>query len=859
MLETVKQKELLEKVKGRFEDAVSYDRKWQEVSRESFGFRDSEGQWTREEKDILHEEMRPALTLNVVKAHVDLVKGLNEDIKKRFIATPIGVEDSFLCEVLNNVIYWMYRKGDYESEEDLAFESSLICGRGWVGIDYTIDEQNMNDIKVKLINIPVHEVHKDPASRRRDLSDSSYIFWDRWYTLEDFAIKYPKFEQKAREAFEFEAWPKYPLIDELAGDSFAYEGHDINDESDYSDPLDVNYFDTKKKQIRVVHMEYWKYVKKYHVYNYDTGTLEPINIPWKLYKEHYEKNFPGKKLRYETTTVKEVWWCQFCGEDILYHGKSPINYPGYSVVPCFMFEDVSRRSGNHFGIVELMKDPQREINKRTSQTLNLFNQQVQPGVYAESRAFQNVDQAEQSLKESGSVTWLQDGAIAQQRFQERSVPTFPTAVLQMGEYAREMLRHITGINPDLLGMNDKRQEPGIVVQLRQQQGMAILRPVFAAYNKMREEIFKRLVSIVMSHMPRAQILKILGEPGRFRIDNGMIVDTINNLSANLNAVSNAKYDIDAEPESSSTTQNALELATYMEMNKNGFPVDPKVIVGKTNLPVSEKLSWIKFIEQSQAAASEAAKAEMDLKLKELEMKRELELAKIEANVKIASTKASLQREKDIMKTAVDQEKLRLQDVRDRETAKIKMKQIMSQAALGQDEARREWKEMAIRADIDQKRLILDVVEVMAQSRNSQTAEGVKASIEMYKAAINSKDASEERKLKAWQSILDAYITMDVEKGKMALENTRQRSDIAKSVLETGAATRQQMLDAAVREHDSARKAATDLEKERIKAKTSEKVADKQAEAAKVTAKENAKASAAAAKQSSVSEKKNKPL
>ena len=855
MFEQLNKEVLLERVKDAFDDSVAYDSTWQTNAMEAFGFRDGHAQWTKFEKDILSEEGRPALTLNVVKAHIDLIKGLNEDIRKKYVATPISIEDGFLCEVLNNVIYWLYQRYDFDSEEENAYESSLISGRGWLALDYNLNEENMNEIKISLTSVPVHEVRRDPASRKKDLSDASYIFWDRWLSLEDFAVKYPKFEQKAREAFDTGAWPDYPLLEGLTPEATLLS-HDINDESDYSDPLDLNYFDSKKKQIRVCHMEYWKYVKTYHVYDPETGALQKINAPWKVFKKQWAKVWPNRKLRYETTTTKEIWWLQFCGEDILVHMKSPLEFPGFSLVPCFMFDDVSRRNGHHYGIVELMKDPQREINKRTSQTLNLFNQQVQPGVYAEARAFVNVDQAEQSLKESGSVTWLQDGAIGQQRFTERKVPTFPNAVLQMGEYAREMLKHITGINPDLLGMNDKRQEAGIVVQLRQQQGMAILKPVFKSYSMMRRELFKRLVSIVMTAMPTKQIIKILGENGRYTSDGqGLITDKVTGLTCNVRDVKHSQYDIDAEPESASLTQDALELSTFMEMMKNGVPVDPKILISKTNIPISEKVAWAQYVEGMQKSQSEAAQHEMQMKMEETKMKYEVEMKKLELEMAIARRKADDQREKDMIKASVDQEKLNLQKVRDDQSAQIKAVQVMAQAQLGAQKEKREFQDMMINADIAKKRLILDVVEVMAQSQNAQSAEGVKAAVEMYKAALTQEGLDKDRELEMAKAVTDAFITMDgVEK-----QDTRDYVKMALDAKANENADRAKLKDGALRAEVDVLKTSmqekSKITAEKIKAEAAVKSAEKNAEAQKVMAKESAKVAKSSANQA----KKEKPL
>ena len=633
----------------------------------------------------------------------------------------------------------------------------MISGRGWVAIDFDIDENKLDEIKITQTNIPVHEVRFDPAARKKDLSDASYIFWDRWLSLEDFCVKYPDYKQFAVRAFENGSWPKDDFLANLSLEDTTV-GHDMNDESDYDDPLDVHYYDAKKKQLRVCHMEYWKFVKKYFYFDPEAGEWKEVEGKWKDFQNEYQLAFPGKELRYETTIQKELWWVQFCGDTILVHAKSPIDYPGFSIVPCFLYSDVSRRTANHFGIVELMIDSQKEINKRTSQTLNLFNQQVQPGVYAEPRAFINDDQAEQSLKEAGSVTWLQEGAISQQKFMERSVPQLPTSILQMGEYMREMLRHITGINPYLLGMNDKRREAGIVVQLRQQQGMAILKPVFAAYQEMRKQLFERQIRIIMAHMPMTQIKKILGEGDRYQIvDDAVIQDTLTNMSCDLSVVGDAAYDLDAEPESNSMTANSLEIATFMELQQAGIPVDPKVIVNKTNIPVTEKVAWINYIDAQMKAGADQADWERKLEERKLEMQHEREMAKIEANIGISERKIEDAKDKDILKSALDERKLQAVVNRDEQTAQIKMAALIAQAKNNDVKAKQEMIRMMLEADIDRKRLILNTFEIMSQAGFAGDELEVKAMVDMYKAALNYKTVTKAEEIKMATSLATAFI------------------------------------------------------------------------------------------------------
>jgi len=726
MLERLAKSKLLKTVRELFDEAISADREWQHSAKESFKFRDND-QWTKEEMQILEEQSRPHLTFNITKAHIDLIMGINEDQRKRYVCTPVNPEDDFKCEVLNNIITHLYEKYEWVDEEDVSFESSVICGRGWTAIDFDIDPFSYDQIKITETNIPIHEVRRDPASRKRDLSDASYVIWDKWLNVEDFIIKYPNMQNKVKEAFATGKWPALESLQRLSPEGDDSPFGDIDDIGDYEDNLDVDFYDSKKRQLRVAHMEYWKNVKKYWVRDPASKKWVPVEEKWEKFKEKFALMYPDQQLVHETRMSKEVWWIQFSGDEILFHGKSPISYPGFNIIPCFLFGDVSRRHAYHFGIVELIKDAQREVNKRISQILNLINQQVQPGLYAESRAFLNKDQAEQSVKEAGTITWLQDGAISSKRFEQRSVPTFPAAIMQMEQFAQEIVRRITGINPDMMGQNDKRQEAGIVVQLRQQQGMTILKPVFKAYEAMKKALFRRQLSIITQHMPLNQIKRILGQEERYVIDNeGSIVDQETGMKCNIKDFRNLDVDIDGEPESASLTQNMMELATYTEMQKNGFVVDPTVIVSKTNLAASEKVRWIEYISNQQKAEGESQEQSFALEKQKLDQLHEREMMKLQIEMQTSQAKVSNQREKDFLKTAADQAKM--DDTRNRDMANLKLKiaELLNKTREGNRAAAQQLLELMQDTKAEQQKLVVQLVDTFVKAKKDITVAKIQA-------------------------------------------------------------------------------------------------------------------------------------
>jgi hypothetical protein len=670
MFEKLTKRKKLDKAKLMFTDAVDSDMIWQREAREDFNFRDGE-QWTEFEKKTLEEELRPALTFNLTKSSVDLIMGMNEDNRVNFRCTPVEPTDDFLCEVLNQIYDWVKENYEFEIEEDAALESASICGRGYVAVDFSPDPKRFGEILLSEVAVPVHEVHFDPAARRPDLSDAGYITWDRWLTPEDFRIRYPKFPASKLDAL-VETGRTFELSANVGAPSEIFEEYrdSDTDETDYSRPLDLNFYDRAKRMVRLIHMEYWEVYKRFFGFNPETGEFEEFDgkLLSKI-RKNYEAKF-GMKFEYEVMMDKRVKWLQFIGDEILYDDISPLPFDGFSLVPMFAFKDVSQRSSNHFGIVRLMKDPQREINKRWSQALNLLNQQVQPGVFAEVDAFLDLDQAQASMKDPGSVTLLNSGGLG--KMEERGMPQFPSAPMQMEEFSQEILRKITGINPDLLGQDRGRQEPGVVVRLRQQQGTTLLKPLFRSFKQMRKQLFKRILSIIMEYMPNEQLMRIMGSNDKFAVDpeSGLLIDVssveqdpetgqpIPTVTANIRDVRNLEYNTQIEEAPGNMTKRTLELSAFMEMQGQGFPVPPEVIISRMDLPATDKKMWLEYINSQQQAQQEQQEEMLatEIGFKDRELSNEEQKAIWDFLVAIA--KVQQQAEKDEKKMVAEGAKLK---------------------------------------------------------------------------------------------------------------------------------------------------------------------------------------------------------
>ena len=680
-----------------FDNAVAADRDWQVEAQEDFAFAAGE-QWTSSEKKVLSDQDRPAMVWNFIKARLDLIMGVVEQNRIRIVPQPVEPSDQILCDVIEAAADNIDEQTRAEVEEDEALLDAITCGRGYVGFDIAPNPKTPGWITFDESSIPVHEIRVDPSSIKDDWSDANHVFREKWFSKEDFRTLYPEHAKDIEElldtgeriSLDAEGSPSDAVFDDLDRDS---------DDSDYDVPLDTDYYSRKKGQIRVIHMEYWESFERYYGFNPTTGQTEEFK---KQELSALKQNIPN--FEHKVLWDKKVNWLQFCKHKILFDGDNPIPYDGFSTVPLFAYKNKSKKRVRHFGIVRLLKDPQKEVNKRWSQALNLMVNQGQ-GISAETDAFVDVDQAEDSWNDPRRITWVTKGALQQGKIQEKPAIAYPDAPVRMEELAQQSMDRISGINPDLLGGDRGRQEAGVVVRLRQQQGLTLLAKLFRNYKEMRKQIFLRKAAVIMRFMPDDQIQKIIGENDKFIIKDGMIIDQEAMKKAQMQAqqmqqqqmqiqqqaqqqgqpppqmpqpapievpqiplrdIKNLEYNIKVQDAPGNMTKEMLELSTYMEMMSKNFPVDPKMVIERMDITAKQKTRWLEFIDQQQAMQQQQMQQQMAMQQQAMQTQTQLEQAKVQLEQakaqiqqQVEQGKLQLEHGKAVIGQQVDQAKLQL--------------------------------------------------------------------------------------------------------------------------------------------------------------------------------------------------------
>jgi len=280
-------------------------------------------QWSDEEKIKLQAQNREGLVWNYIHSGVELISGTLAQNPIRIYPYPVERSDDFLCEVMEDlIIYVDENQCNAEDEEEKAFESGIITGIGDVVVDVNPHPDNPLELQFSEHALEAYEVLVDPAYRKSDLSDARYALYEKWITMEDFKVRYPKHIKDIEEIFA------------------VVSGRSEPEANSYSDSYEIapfEYYDEQSKRILVTHFEYRQAYKRYYYYTQTEGQ-EAQEISQKQSKEIKSQGLPGQVIEIYDT---KVHWCHHIHDRVLWEGESPVFKKNFSICRMQVYSDRS--------------------------------------------------------------------------------------------------------------------------------------------------------------------------------------------------------------------------------------------------------------------------------------------------------------------------------------------------------------------------------------------------------------------------------------------------------------------------------------------------------------------------------------
>lgn len=598
-------------------------------------------QWTQAEKAALHEEGRKAYTFNRTYRVINAFDGFQRQNRSSIIATPRDGADPQTADDLSAAILnVMSRQNGYNTISDCN-KHAWISGFNLMGyyLDYRDDPL---DGDIKFSREPWNSFIVDPYFTKMDLSDCAYLMRRKYIHVEQAMSLVGKSEGRE--------------IEELSKTGFERD----------SKFTWLPYQRQPAARNMVAYDEFYvqKWVSKNVIIDRESGEMTDFDGTEKQFAL-LKANFP--ELDMIKRKKKEIHWHIIVNNKLIRTEVNPYGINEYPFIPfmCIWMPECDQWDLKCQSLSRLMRDPQREANRRRSQFVDLCESQINTGFIAEVDSVVNPKSLYQAGQ--GRVVWknknLNPGAI------ERINPVnIPPGFFQTTEIFDRDIYEIPGMNDAAFGDVSSANESGLMQLIRQSASLVNVQGLMDNLRLSQKHVGERVMRLLQNMSPE-KIERLIGRQ-----------PTEEFFSREF-----SKYEIAVQEGVLTDTQQQMFFRQLIDLSQI-VPIPPELLAEAA--PLQGKSEYNRRIKeyQEQQAEAQAQQQQMEQQL----MQAQMDLATSKSIEQVAGAKERFTRSVANMG---------LEDERSSEAV-----QNRTQAVLDQARAIAELKEINIRNAAEEMRL-----------------------------------------------------------------------------------------------------------------------------------------------------------
>lgn len=550
--------DLLKKLRDFWEEGDIGNQKWRTRAKESFEFYKG-SQWNSGDVEKLKSEGRPHLTFNHIFPIINLITGFQRQNRQDIKVYPRKGGIRPIAEILTELCKHTEDTSNGDYEHSMAFFDGIIGGKSWLHLDVSYQHDPLNgDIVIE--RLPPFDLMEDPNAKEYDLNKSAkFIIRGFWWDKDACVLNYPK-----------------KKVDILGGglDDLSGDNPDVStrETSTYQEDQSAVVDAPKKFRYRV--KEYWwkSYERRKFLINVQNLEVKRIDTTKEKLAAAIMSKAP-RMYRIKERVVPILHCTTTVGKIVLEDIEDPFGgialYPFFRFCPYWVDGDV-------LGVVDNLKDPQQEINKRISQTLHHLNQSANSGWVYEKGAVDDPSLLEDFGSKAGINIEYNTGKPKPERI-------FPVPLseghLRLAGLGAENLKIISGANADLLGQKPERSESGVAMQLRHRQGMTVSEIVFDNFNYTQQLFSQALVELISkTNVYSEEEIRAVIEENKLDVDLAV-----------LKSFKTGRYGIKVSQSPNMPTIRLANFQAILEAVKAGLPIDPRFLIEASDLPNKEEI------------------------------------------------------------------------------------------------------------------------------------------------------------------------------------------------------------------------------------------------------------------------------
>lgn len=573
--------EIISECAALFKSATEYEDESVKSGRESEAFYMGEGQWDPVIRRKLESSSRACLTINKTQKEIDNLCGHQRQLRTDLRYLPVGDGDQKIADILNILSKHALEQCYYEREESAVFEDQVIPGRGIFNLYVDFTKELTGDPKVE--HFTWDQVAFGPHDKM-DLSDCEHLTKHRMFSVgkikavwkkkaEDVETNYKEYVDLKNEGSQ------------LSGDEYSSPAGRVPSMVGTYKTVDI-----ARKEMRV--MECWRRLYLESALAYVGATEKQFSLfGWKSEDKEAVKTIPG--LFVIDKDIVKMRITRYCGGVVL-SDEYPADLPedDFFVVPVYGH----KRGCKFWGKVEIAKDPQREINKRTSQAIDIGNRMAAYGWFIDQNTFVKPEDKEDFKRNSSTPGFVQEVADSTQPPKMVEGTKFPSEIVNLIQMSFQNITELMNISI----VPVEGDSPGAILQ---QQRLRLVgnEYLFDNLSFAKKKIGRLLVAIFQKHYSPDRIFRILSNADSkspVTIGGQSFQDIPREeLISLLQTMDLSKYDVVA---SESTWSPSERIAVMMLLKDMDAPLE--VVIPMADIPEEKKREILAGIQQQQAAA-----------------------------------------------------------------------------------------------------------------------------------------------------------------------------------------------------------------------------------------------------------------
>lgn len=556
-------------------------------------------QWSDSDVSTLNEQGRAALTINLIQPKMDELSGHEREQRTDFRFLPVEDGDQRVCDILNVVVKVITDQCGYPIARSNVFLDQAVVGRGIFNLDISYEDDLRGEVKIE--HFPWQDVRFGPHLKQ-DLSDCEFVHKHRMVSKQYIQSTHPDVKDEIEAIFQ---------------DRGALQVDNTQDQGIFGDrgfPLTVNglqNIDMVRKQVRLI--ECWR-----KIYLKTTVLAQPdddfyvATIGWAKKDIDLAKQLPG--FQDFPGTVKKMRITRIAGGVLLSDDfPADLAVDDFHVVPVY----AHKRGHRFWGKVSQAIDPQKELNKRHSQAIDIGNKAIAAGWFYDANTFPATEK--EKFKRIGTTP----GFVVEINEIERppvkvESGVIPPVIVDLMNISEQRLNQLLNTTVEPQGANDSGSK---ILQLERQRLLGN-EYLFDHLDFAEKRIGKLLVAMIQKYFTPDRIYRIVSQRNA---QNPVMVggEEMSNFSEEeiVDLIANtdiSKFDVVVGQATYSPTVRLANFMLLSDLAGKGLPIPPDVLIELMDIPSDMRTRIMSGMQAQSDAASQAelakSQAEVDKSL-----------------------------------------------------------------------------------------------------------------------------------------------------------------------------------------------------------------------------------------------------